>query len=55
MRKKTTPLPPNPFAGKNPEEVFKDLLSRSVPISREEAMERMTSASKAQMRKKEKR
>jgi hypothetical protein len=50
MRKKTAQLPPNPFTGKNPDEVWKELLAQSIPISREVAMEKMIAASKAQMR-----
>jgi hypothetical protein len=54
MRKRTTQLPPNPFDGKNSEEVWKNLISSSVPMSREEAMAKMKAASEMQMRKKQK-
>ena len=33
-------LPPNPFAGRNADEVWKELYANSKPISREEVMRR---------------
>jgi hypothetical protein len=50
MRKRSDQLPSNPFEGKDRDEVLKELLAQSIPISREVAMEKMIAASKAQMR-----
>lgn len=44
---------PNPFTGRNPSQVWKELLQNSKPIPKEEALRRMKEASEAQKDKKD--
>ncbi len=46
-------LPPNPFTGKEPNAVWKELLQNSTSISKEEAFRRMKEAKEIQLREKE--
>ena len=48
MKSTIQPLPANPFENEDGDKVWKELLRKSKPLSREEAMRRMKEAAETQ-------
>ena len=51
MKSTIKPLPANPFENADADKVWKELLRKSKPLSREDAMRRMKEAAEAQKKK----